>query len=76
MVDNIITSSRISTVGKVKAFPINVHEQRVIKFIRKENFRFECSPRFATLGDCFKIRGFFMPHHLIDEKATVTISRQ
>lgn len=73
--DNTITSYRISTVGKVKAYqPINVHEQRIVKFTRREHFRFVCSPRIATLGDCFKIRGFFMPHHLIDEKATVTIS--
>jgi hypothetical protein len=25
----------------------------------------------GDVGDCFKIRGFFMPHHLIDEKASV-----
>lgn len=71
MVDNMITSYRISTVGKVKTFPINVHEQRIIKFSRETAFRF--TPRIANVGDCFKIRGFFMPHHLIDDKASVLL---
>lgn len=69
MFDDLITSYRISTLGKLKTFPINVHEQRIIKFSRENAFRF--TPRIANVGDCFKIRGFFMPHHLIDEKASV-----
>jgi len=69
--DNMITSYRISTVGKVKTFPINVHEQRIIKFYRENAFRFV--PRVGDVGDCFKISGFFMPHHLIDETASVIL---
>jgi hypothetical protein len=66
-----ITSYRISTVGKVKTFPINVYEQRIIKFSRENALRFQL--RIKDVGDCFKIRGFFIPHHLIDAKSSVLI---
>jgi hypothetical protein len=68
---NFLTSVRISTVGKTKQFPINVCEQRLIRFSSANSFKNVLE--IANVGDCFKIRGFFIPIHLIKSNMTVQL---
>jgi hypothetical protein len=71
--DDYISSFRISTVGKIKAFPIEVSEQRMLKFEKHTGFMYALNtiPNKAFWSDCFKIRGIFIPTHLVEDVVMV-----
>ena len=69
--DNFLTNVRTSTVGKTKAFPTNVCEPRLIRF--SSAYSFKKGLTLSDVGDCFKVRGFFIPTHLIKSNMTVQL---
>lgn len=65
--DAYMSSSRISSVGRIKTFPIEVTEQRILKFNRNKGFSLKLNGNPMNLiADCFKFRGIFIQTDLIE----------